>query len=277
MRVGQVLRGTVIEHLTDDLYIINFRGFNLNSRAPKRLKRGKNIYVRVTEIGEQIVMRLLPKEEYCKAQAEANLDELDLYLDNVGMTPDYLNRFIAGSMLRFRLPLSRESFENILESAADLELDNENDIHALVFLTARNHPKTRKNIELATYMDFPEESRLLSELMNMKERQLEKGDGLPVRIFDDEEKSGICFRYRGDNIGAVRVLAILNGTEVETEFIVEDAESKTLFTSNEIGFEEKLREDGLDLRSFAAILEETPAQSNGNQGSTTPIGIDVRI
>ena len=272
-----MLRGTVIEQLADDLYIINFRGFNLNSRAPKRLERGKNIYVRVTEIGEQIVMRLLPKEEYRKAQMEANLDELDFCLENIGITPSYLNKFIAGSMLRFRLPLSRDSLNSILESAAKLKLNDENDIHSLVFLTAKDYPITRKNIELVRYMDFPEESRLLGELVNMKERKLEKGDGLPVRVFDNEERSGICFQYRGDSIGTVRVLAIINNTEVETEFIVEDTESKALFTSNKIGLEERLRKDGLDLNSLNAILKEAPDHSNGNQGSTRPIGIDVRI
>jgi hypothetical protein len=277
LRVGQVLRGTVIEQLADDLYIINFRGFNLNSRAQKKLQRGKNIYVRVTEIGEQIVMRLLPKEEYHEAQDEANLDELDSCLESIGIAPSHLNRLIASSMLRFHLPLSRDSFDDILKSAAKLKLDDENDIRSLVFLAARDYPRKRENIELVRYMDFPDESILLGKLVKMKERKLDKGDGLPVRVFDDEERSGICFRYRGDNISTVGVIAIIDNTEVETEFIVEDTKSEALFASNKTGLEERLREGGFDLNNLSAILKETPNQWHWNQNSKRPIGIDFRI
>ena len=276
LRVGQILRGTVIEQLAEDLYIINFRGFNLNSRARARLKRGKNIYVRVTDIGEKIIMRLLPEDEYREAQNEANLLELDYCLENIGITPNYLNRFIAGEMLRFQLPLSRSSFEKVLDDATHLELDDANDTRALVFLTARKYPGTRGNIELAAYMDFPCDSKLLGELMNMREREPEEGDGLPIRVFDDDEKSAVCFRYQTDNLGALKVLAVIKDTDVQTEIIVEDMTSKMLFLSNEYRLGERLRKDGLDLKRFTALLEENSKESYGNRRLGIPIGIDFR-
>jgi len=276
LSVGQILRGTVIEQLAEDLYIINFRGFNLNSRARTKLKRGKNIYVRVTDISDKIIMQLLPEDEYREAQNKANLLELDSCLENVGITPNYLNRFIAGEMLRFQLPLSRSFFEKVLDDAAHLELDDENDIRALVFLTAKKYPSTRENIELATYVDFPHDSKLLGELMNMREREPEEGDGLPIRIFDDDEKSGICFRYQTDNLGALKVLAVIKKTDVQTEIIVEDMTSKALFLSNENRLRERLRKDGLNLKNFAALVEETFAEPHGNRRLGIPIGIDFK-
>lgn len=275
LRVNQVLRGTIVEELADCLYIINFRGFNLTSRTPSRFKRGKRIFVRVTEIGDQIVMRLLPDEECREAEKEINKEGLDLRLEEIGITPNYLNRLITHEMLNRGMPLSRGSFEEIINDIARLEIDEEEDVHAVVYLVSKGYPRERSCIGLARFLDFPEESRLLADLMNMTERELTRGEGLPVRVFDDNERSGICFRYMGNNIGDLKVMAVIQDRRARVELLVENERVKERFELNSRKLEDELGTDGLELEDLTALVERILAE-DGRETSETPLGIDFR-
>lgn len=275
LRVNQVVRGTIVEELADCLYIINFRGFNLTSRTPSRFKRGKRIFVRVTEIGDRILMRLLPEDEYREAEKELNKEGLDLRLEEIGITPNYLNRLITYEMLNRGMPLSRGPFEEIINDIARLGIDEEEDVRAVVYLVSKGYPRERSRIGLARFLDLPEESRLLAHLMSMTERELTGGEGLPVRVFDDEERSGICFRYIGDNVGDLKVIAVIQDRRARVELLVENEKVKERFELNRRKLEDKLGTDGLELEDLTAFVEKILLEE-GRERSETLLGIDFR-
>jgi len=90
-----------------------------------------------------------------------------------------------------RLPLSKANFHKILLTASLLNVKIECEIEAIVYLTAKGCDSTPQSIDLALYLDMPDDSMLLSEVINMNERPSEihePGNGINIRLFDGSEE-----------------------------------------------------------------------------------------
>ena len=277
LSVGQVIRGTVIEQLADDLYIINFRGFNLNSQSKRRFKRGKRIFVRVIDITDQIVMQLVPEEEYTSASIEAASAELETCLEEMGIPPNPLNTFIANAMLQFGMPLSLQSFTGILDHATKLALDNENDLRTLVYLSSKKYPPRRTNIDLANYLGLPRKSVLLGEVMAMLPRKPHSEGGQPFMAFEADRGSAICVRYDGERLGLVRAVAVIDGHSATVELICESESQTRTIASLRSHLESLLAERNLKLSELHITLDEPDPPSSSQERNGIHIGIDFKV
>jgi hypothetical protein len=121
------------------------------------------------------------------------------------------------------------------------------------------------------------DSRLLGDLMNMQQRELVRGDGLPVRVFDGDETHGICFVYRSERLGDVKVIALIDDSDVQTEFIACSDDAVNMLKDRETVLRGVLDGDDLNLAEMTVTIDRYDETNGGKPGTRVPIGIDFRV
>lgn len=146
LQPGDVIKGRVIGQFENNKALIGFRGFNIVAEIPAQLDKGEIIDVRILEVGDKIVMRLLRPNSNTPVRFTATVTDI---LNDMGVPANEKTNAIVKALVQYDIPLTEENIQSVLSYSSVIAGESNQPIDLLV---------------LAWFLNFPPNSRILEDL-----------------------------------------------------------------------------------------------------------------